>query len=49
MIKMGNISPLTGNSGEIRQDCKVVNGQSSASEAEDIQLQSDGPVSVADM
>ncbi|CAE6088705.1 unnamed protein product [Arabidopsis arenosa] len=49
MIKMGNISPLTGNSGEIRQDCKVVNGQSSATAAEDIQLQSDGPVSVADM
>ncbi|KAL1196903.1 Peroxidase 54 [Cardamine amara subsp. amara] len=49
MIKMGNISPLTGTSGEIRQDCKAVNGQSSATEAEDIQMQSDGPVSLADM
>ncbi|XP_010452613.1 PREDICTED: peroxidase 54 [Camelina sativa] len=49
MINMGNISPLTGSSGEIRQDCKVVNGQSSATEAADIQLQSDGLVSVADM
>lgn len=26
MINMGNISPLTGSSGEIRSDCKKVNG-----------------------
>ena len=26
MINMGNISPLTGTSGEIRTDCKKVNG-----------------------
>lgn len=29
MIKMGNISPLTGTSGQVRTNCRRVNGQSS--------------------
>ncbi|KAG2262939.1 hypothetical protein Bca4012_012643 [Brassica carinata] len=49
MIKMGNISPLTGSSGEIRQDCKVVNGQSTTQAIELRSGSAEKEVSLAEM